>query len=127
MGFDSAVNGAIGKRLRKRREQTGLTRERLAEYADISVQFLADIETGRKGMTVQTLRKLALALHCSTDELIFGAGEKESSISPALAVRLAALTPGQADLVSDIVALVLKALPSKQAQGSAPAADGQDR
>ena len=65
MGFDAAVNSAIGRRLRCRREELALTREKLAECAEISVQFLADIETGRKGMTVQTLRKLALALHCS--------------------------------------------------------------
>ena len=70
MAFDAETNREIGLRLRGCREQHALTRERLAEYADISVQFLADIETGRKGMTVQTLRKLALALHCSTDELV---------------------------------------------------------
>ena len=61
VGFDAAVNSAIGRRLRCRREELALTREKLAECAEISVQFLADIETGRKGMTVQTLRKLALA------------------------------------------------------------------
>ena len=65
MASDSQLNREIGLRLRSRREQKSLTRERLAEYADISVQFLADIETGRKGMTVQTLRKLAVALHLS--------------------------------------------------------------
>ena len=68
MAFDAETNREIGLRLRGCREQHALTRERLAEYADISVQFLADIETGRKGMTVQTLRKLALALHCCTEE-----------------------------------------------------------
>ena len=56
MGFDAAVNSAVGRRLRCRREELALTRKKLAECAEISVQFLADIETGRKGMTVQTLR-----------------------------------------------------------------------
>lgn len=111
MGFDSAVNGAIGQRLRSRREALNLTREQLAECANISVQFLADIETGRKGMTVQTLRKLVLALHCTADDLLFGSAPT-AGVSPALATRLAALTPEQADLASDILALVLKALPA---------------
>lgn len=112
MGFDSVVNGEIGRRLRSRREAAGLTRERLAEYADISVQFLADIETGRKGMTVQTLRKLALALHCSCDDLIFGDDPKAASpIASALAIQLSSLTEDQASLASDILALVKKALP----------------
>lgn len=112
LGFDVAVNSAIGKRLRSRREAEGLTRERLAEYADISVQFLADIETGRKGMTVQTLRKLALALHCSCDDLIFGEDLKATNnIFPVLAMQLSNLTQDQASLASDILALVKKAIP----------------
>ena len=100
VGFDAAVNSAIGRRLRCRREELALTRKKLAECAEISVQFLADIETGRKGMTVQTLRKLALALHCSADDLVFGA-EPEA----------AAKFPAQADLALDVLALVQKALP----------------
>ena len=109
MGFDAAVNSAIGRRLRCRREELALTREKLAECAEISVQFLADIETGRKGMTVQTLRKLALALHCSADDLVFGA--EAAAKFPALAARLDSLTPAQADLALDVLALVQKALP----------------
>ena len=111
MAFDSTVNSAVGRRLRSRWEALGMTRERLAEYADISVQFLADIETGRKGMTVQTLRKLALALHCSADDLVFGAEPEAAAKFPALAARLDSLTPAQADLALDVLALVQKALP----------------
>ena len=111
MGFDAAVNSAIGRRLRCRREELALTREKLAECAEISVQFLADIETGRKGMTVQTLRKLALALHCSADDLVFGAAPEEVPKFPALEARLDSLTPAQADLALDVLALVQKALP----------------
>ena len=37
-----------GNRIFMLRKERGLTRERLAEMADISVQFLADIEKGRK-------------------------------------------------------------------------------
>ena len=40
------------------REYSNLTREVLAVKADISVQFLADIENGRKSMTVKTLKKI---------------------------------------------------------------------
>ena len=111
VGFDAAVNSAIGRRLRCRREELALTREKPAECAEISVQFLADIETGRKGMTVQTLRKLALALHCSADDLVFGAEPEAAAKFPALAARLDSLTPAQADLALDVLALVQKALP----------------
>lgn len=120
MGFDAAVNSAIGRRLRCRREELALTREKLAECAEISVQFLADIETGRKGMTVQTLRKLVLALHCTADDLVFGGEGAEPALSPALESRLSALTPEQADLAADILALVIKALPCTDPPGGAP-------
>lgn len=44
-------NKEIGMRIRRHREFLDFTREELAEKADISTQFLADIETGRKSMT----------------------------------------------------------------------------
>lgn len=62
----------IGQRIRDLREYQHYTREKLAEYADTSVQFIADIECGRKGMTTYTLHKLANALHVSTDYIIYG-------------------------------------------------------
>lgn len=110
MAFDSTVNREVGLRLRRLREQKELTRERLAEYADISVQFLADIETGRKGMTVQTLRKLALALHCTADDIVFGP-PPEAEAGASLPPAFQDLTPAQASLAADILALVRKALP----------------
>lgn len=62
----------IGKRIRARREELGFTREQLAEKADLSVQFLADIETGRSNMTTVSLSKLATALDLSCDYIVFG-------------------------------------------------------
>lgn len=61
-----------GIRILNLRKEQGLTRERLAEMADISVQFLADIEKGRKNMTVTTLRKLSSALMITTDYIVNG-------------------------------------------------------
>ena len=114
MAFDLQVNREIGLRLRRRREQNSLTRERLAEYADISVQFLADIETGRKGMTVQTLRKLAIALNCSSDDIVFGPTEFQSGSQTKLPPIFLTITPAQASLAADIMELVFKALPSSK-------------
>lgn len=65
----------VGNRIYMMRKQRGLTREKLAEMSDISVQFLADIEKGRKNMTVTTLRKVAAALVVSTDYIVNGISE----------------------------------------------------
>lgn len=65
-------NIEVGRRITAIRQKRGYTRERLSELADISVQFLADIEKGRKSMTINTLRKLASALFISTDYIVNG-------------------------------------------------------
>lgn len=66
------TNDDIGARIRKIREVRGYTREKLAEYADISAEFLWEVETGRKGIKAQNLGKLAEALSISADYLLFG-------------------------------------------------------
>ena len=57
----------IGLRVRNNRTLLKLSREKLAEEADISLSFLADIEHGRKNMTTVTLYGLCKALHVSAD------------------------------------------------------------
>lgn len=53
------LNIEVGARITELRKQRGYTREKLSELADVSVQFLADIEKGRKSMTVATLKRIA--------------------------------------------------------------------
>lgn len=63
---------SIGRRISGVRKERGYTQEKLAELADISIQFLSDIENDKKNMTVKTLRKIADALHVTTDYIIYG-------------------------------------------------------
>lgn len=62
----------VGKRISKLRKNLGLTQEKLAEQADISIQFLVQLEHGKKTMTIATLRKLCAALSVSTEYLVNG-------------------------------------------------------
>ena len=61
----------ISINIRKFRKERHYTQEELAEYADISYDFLRRIETtdGTCGFSVYTLYKLALALDVSLDDL----------------------------------------------------------
>ena len=63
---------AIGTRIRKQREFLGYTREQFAELLDVTPKFCSDIELGVKGMSVQTLCKIARTLRLSTDYILFG-------------------------------------------------------
>lgn len=66
------INIEIGERIKKKRKSLKMTREELAEIVDISPQFLANIECGKKGMSFTTLKNLCFALGTSCDYIILG-------------------------------------------------------
>lgn len=63
---------AMGRRIRVIRESKGLTREELAEMIDVSVQFIADVEYGNKGVSIRTLFLLKQALGVTSDYILAG-------------------------------------------------------
>lgn len=62
----------VGSNLQKARIEKQMTREELAEKAEISPQFLANLEYGSRMMSLLTLRKLTDALCVSADTLVYG-------------------------------------------------------
>ncbi|MBQ8982292.1 MAG: helix-turn-helix transcriptional regulator [Lachnospiraceae bacterium] len=67
----------IGLRIRMRRKECKFTGEYLAEMAGISPEFLRGIESGNRGMSLQTLSSLAHTLQTTTDYLLFGTANEE--------------------------------------------------
>jgi XRE family transcriptional regulator, fatty acid utilization regulator len=63
----------IGKRLRHRRKQQGLTLEAVAEQAGLSASAVSLIETGKREAKISTLIALAAALDCELAELLTSA------------------------------------------------------
>lgn len=102
----------IGRRIRNLRERDHYTRERLAEKAEISPQFLADIENGRKGMTVKTLKGIAETLRVSTDYIIYGTDrpDKVLKTDTELALLFEKLTPVERRTALNILQLYTDAL-----------------
>lgn len=93
----------VGKRIEDKRKCRGYTREKLAELADVSVQFLADIEKGRKSMTVATLRRIADALDVTTDYIVNGV--EQFSENERINTMLAALSPYHKEQAEKLVAI----------------------
>jgi len=58
--------------LRETREKHGLTQERLARAADLTMNFVSDLERGVKTPGLTTLVKLAHALDCRPADLLAG-------------------------------------------------------
>lgn len=69
-----------GARIRKKRKERGYMQEQLAEQLDISANHLANIEAGRKGLSVELLVELADSLDVSMDYLILGKETREDRL-----------------------------------------------
>lgn len=72
-------NAEIGNRLKNLRINSDMSREQLAERAGVSAKFVYDIERGVKGMSAETLGRLAKALGQTCDFLIRGVGDETDS------------------------------------------------
>lgn len=66
----------LGNVLQKARENAGLTQEDLAHRAGIDRSYLSQLENDRKSPTVETLRRLALALGVPAWKLLKTAEER---------------------------------------------------
>lgn len=98
----------IGKRIRNKREQQNLSREKMSEMANISSQFLADIETGKKGMTVSTLKKICDSLCVSADEIVYGTKNESYKIDEEIAESLKLLSSEKQELLMSIIRKIIK-------------------
>ena len=75
---------AMGKRVRESRERRGMSRRALAEAAEISERYLAQLEGGEGNASVVLLRRVASALGMSLTELV---GENDSPVEQRLIRR----------------------------------------
>lgn len=65
-------NEVVGERIKGLRLKRKMTREELAEAADLSVSFLYEIETGKKSFSAYTLGNLSRALAVNSDYILLG-------------------------------------------------------
>ena len=59
----------LGETVRIRRKKARLSQEQLAEKADLTRNYIGDIERAEKKITLETLAKIAKALKCRVREL----------------------------------------------------------
>lgn len=70
----------IGKRIHQIRLQNEYTQAEFAEAIDISVNFLSEIENGKKGVSQDTLAKICIKMNISADYILFGKKTKPHSL-----------------------------------------------
>lgn len=65
-----SFNVLIGKRIMEIRIQKQMTREQLAEKADISAKYLYEVEMGRKNCSLYIIYKISRCLDINVDYII---------------------------------------------------------
>lgn len=111
MSTDPKINRELGEKIRTVRKARGYTREALAERIDVSSRFLADIEAGKVGASLITLKRVCQTLGTSADYLLGLAGEqRDDSLSAEAVERIKQLDPKNAVYLNEIVRAFCKAV-----------------
>ena len=82
---------AMGKRIRARRKQRGLTQAALAESIGISTSFIGHIERGTRITSLETLVRLTQVLEVSLDALVLGPEHETRSAAPQTSYKMRVL------------------------------------
>jgi transcriptional regulator with XRE-family HTH domain len=78
---------SFGKRLAELRKQRGLTQMQVCELVGIHVAQMRNYEAGRSQPTLEVIRKLALTLGVTADELVFDREERMPAITDKDLIR----------------------------------------
>lgn len=100
----------IGKRIRNKRKEMGLTQEQFAEKADISVSMLSTAERGVKAIRPENIIKISEALGMSCDYLL--KGNVNSLDTAQLECQLSGLTYEQKQRATELLNTCIKVLNS---------------
>ncbi len=69
----------IGRRIRNFRIANNLTQAQLAESLDISTNFVSEVETGKKNISLEILYRICQSYNLSADYILFGKDHSCSS------------------------------------------------
>lgn len=92
----------IGIRVRRFRQQMGLSQEKLAELVDISVTHMSHIETGNTKLSLPVFVALTEVLDIRADELLYDPTPDHDSILQEITAVINSCTPQQARCITDM-------------------------
>lgn len=97
----------IGTRIRVKRENFDMTREKLAELLDLSPYFIGQLERGERKMSINTLINISEYLHISIDYLIFGNQNSTNTDTTELYSLLNRCSEKEINLIVTIIKFIL--------------------
>ena len=98
----------LGQRIVSRRKALGMSQAKLAEKADLSNNYISNIENSYSIPSLQTFTTLCQALEITPNELLLGIDDaSENYLEQDIAQRLAELTPQNRKLVCAFIELLI--------------------
>ena len=64
------IQKLFGENVLRMRLKLNLTQEKLSELANLNRTYIADIEKGKRNVSLQTVSKIAIAIECSVVDLL---------------------------------------------------------
>lgn len=92
--------------MRQRRQELGLTREKMSELADIGTGYYGQLEVGTSQMSIDTLIKLSHSMHLPMEYILFGEGYTPGDPSAVIDL-LQRCTPRELKMAEDVLKLFL--------------------
>ena len=94
------INVEIGARVKEQRTAQRLTRDDLAQLTGYSSNFIQQVECGRSGLSSESIKAFAAALHVSADFLLFG---HESTGFERIVAQLKTVPPEKLEHIINII------------------------
>ncbi len=94
----------IGQRVARCRRRKKLTQAKLAELADVSEQYISNIEHARSIPSTEVIMRLAIALDTTPDAFLVGTARHEGQRWKSIAERLRIMDDRQLDLAESFLA-----------------------
>jgi transcriptional regulator with XRE-family HTH domain len=101
------ITNRLGAILRGLREEKGLTREWMAEHAQIGLRHLAAIELGEKNPSVDTLYRLIRCIGVSSERIFYPERTEKGSDLEQITLLAATCTPKQRQLITAFIEMLL--------------------
>jgi transcriptional regulator with XRE-family HTH domain len=99
----------IGNRIRKAREDKGITQEILAESMDVSNAYISKIERGRTPVNLNNLDKICAVLETTTDYILRGTNSTaEDYMRSEIIDMLEGCSPEKIKLIAQVIKPILE-------------------
>ena len=106
----------LGNRIAQFRKKRKITQEKLAEKAEISNNYLSNIENNHSIPSLETVIKLCNALDITPNELLLGISKSEQRyLSNEILQKLDGCTPREKRIVDGFINLLLQEREEKEA------------